>query len=103
MLRRRFRAVGGIPYQPTGRPIRKPYVVSGRPIHMAWDHGPSRRDDRAPDWIAEIEHMPRLTVCPKRNSGAVATLTKVAHKATLKKLQRRYSNAEALLSERGRQ
>lgn len=78
LLKARFRAVGGLPYMPTGKPRRQRYTPTGRELNMAWGVGPPRRDDRAPDWISEADSRPP-TLTTKRNQGPSA-LTKIAQK-----------------------
>ena len=80
MLRDRFRKVGGLPYQPTGKPIRKPYSYKGTEIVMAWDSGKPSRTDRAPVWIAKPEPSAKPALQLKRRRGTHA-LAKIASKA----------------------
>jgi len=77
LLRLRFRAVGGIPYQPSGKPLRYRHSIIGRDLSMCWDGGPPRRDDRAPHWIGEPDQKPKPVPRPKNNQ-CESPLTKIA-------------------------
>jgi hypothetical protein len=101
MLRDRFRKVGGVPYRPTGKPIRKPYSYKGTEIIMAWDSGKPSRTDRAPVWIAKPEPSAKPLLKLKRRRGPHA-LAKIASKAPAK-LVKRFVSAEAFAASRKRQ
>ena len=101
MLRDRFREVGGLPYQPTGKPIKRPYSYKGTEVVMAWDSGAPSRTDRAPGWIAVPEPKAKPTLRLKRYQGTHA-LAKIASKAP-KKLAKTFASAEAFAASRVRQ
>lgn len=100
LLRKRFRAIGGFAYVPSGKPRRFRYDIRGTPILMGWDSGNGRREDRAVDWIKEPDAKPSLTPKTKHNTGAPA-LTTIAQKAP-KKLCAAFATAEAYLASRVR-
>jgi hypothetical protein len=100
VLRQRFKAKGGRPYVPSGKPRQYRHTISGRPIIMAWPEAVKETRVGAV-WARKVHREPGVTVRPKRNAGQSA-LSKIAQKAP-KKLVKAYRDAEALLAERARQ
>jgi len=100
LLRERFTAKGGKAYVPTGKPRRYVYVISGRPISMAWPEA-NRDTTRAGSWMHRPDPQPEIIPMPKRRTGA-PVLAKIAAKAP-KKLARNFATAEQLLAARVRQ
>ena len=100
LLRKRFKAKGGVPYVPSGKPRPFRYTFTGRPINMAWPEA-VKETRVAAVWARKVHRKPGVTVRPKRNAGQSA-LSKIAQKAP-KKLLRTYRDAESLLAAHGRQ
>jgi hypothetical protein len=100
LLRERFKAVGGSPFEFTG--VRKPKPVPRpKPNRVRIDWPQANTDTRrAGVWMHEPDPKPKPTPRVKHSQGKSA-VTRIAEKAP-KKLSLAFATAEALLAARAR-
>lgn len=96
LLRQRFKAKGGFAYVPSGKIIHaKPAQNEPAKIYLQWPQA-NRDTRRAGIWMHKPDPKAKPTPRTKRNAG-VPVLTRIADKASPKKLKRRFATAETYL------